>query len=139
MVGVVSDSYFVAADIVRRRIFADFAMAHTISFENDVCTGNIRINPAFFPGLEQTASSSAVCNSNVLRRFLTDPKEPAVNLSWVVGDNNNDLELMRLADRAFAIEPKSPALAAEPGVTVISSFEELLTLLPNHELVSIAA
>ena len=139
MVGVVSDSYFVAADIVRRRIFADFAMAHTISFENDVCTGNIRINPAFFPGLEQTASSSAVCKSNVLRRFLTDPKEPAVNLSWVVGDNINDLELMRMADRAFAIEPKSPALAAEPGVTVIGSFEELLTLLPNHELVSIAA
>jgi glucosyl-3-phosphoglycerate synthase len=42
MVGLVSDSYFVAADIVRRRIFADFAMAHTISFDNDVCMGQIR-------------------------------------------------------------------------------------------------
>lgn len=28
MVGVVSDSYFVAAEIIRRRIFADFALAH---------------------------------------------------------------------------------------------------------------
>ena len=138
MVGVVSDSYFVAADIVRRRIFADFAMAHTISFENDVCTGHIRINPAFSPGLEQ-AASSAICKSNVLRRFLNDPNPPAVNLTWVVGDNINDLELMRLADRAFAIDPKSPALTTEPGVTAIDSFEELLALLPNHELVSIAA
>jgi len=44
---------------------------------------------------------------------------------------------MRLADRAFAIDPKSPVLTAEPGITPIASFEELLTLLPNHELVSI--
>lgn len=137
MVGVVSDSYFVAADIVRRRIFADFAMAHTISFENDVCSGNIRINPAFFSGPHQ--SDSSICKSNVLRRFLNDPNAPAVNLTWVVGDNINDLELMRLADRAFAIDPKSPVLAAEPGIAPIASFEELLALLPNHELVSIAA
>jgi HAD superfamily phosphoserine phosphatase-like hydrolase len=134
MVGVVSDSYFVAADIVRRRIFADFAMAHTISFENDVCSGNIRINPAFFSGLHQP--DSLICKSNVLRRFQNDPNAPAVNLTWVVGDNINDLELMRLADRAFAIDPKSPVLTAEPGVTPIASFEELLSLLPNHELVS---
>lgn len=137
MVGVVSDSYFVAADIVRRRIFADFAMAHTISFENDVCSGNIRINPAFFSSPHQ--SDSSICKSNVLRRFLNDPNAPAVNLTWVVGDNINDLELMRLADRAFAIDPKSPVLAAEPGIAPIASFEELLALLPNHELVSIAA
>lgn len=133
MVGVISDSYFVAADIVRRRIFADFAIAHTISFDNDVCTGQIRINPAFVPSTQ--TKSAAICKSNVLRRFLTDPNPPAINLTWVVGDNLNDLELMRLADRAFAIDPKSPALTAEPGITPIASFDELLTLLPNHELV----
>lgn len=137
MVGVVSDSYFVAGEIVRRRIFADFAMAHTISFDNDVCTGKIRINPAFFSDSQTTAA--AICKSNVLRRFLTDPNPPAVNLTWVVGDNINDLELMRLADRAFAIDPKSPALTNEPGITPIASFDELLALLPNHELVTQAA
>lgn len=136
MVGLVSDSYFVAADIVRRRIFADFAMAHTISFDNDVCTGQIRINPAFF---DSQAKTSAICKSNVLRRFLTDPNPPAINLTWVVGHSMNDLELMRLADCAFAIEPKSPALTAEPGITQIASFDELLALLPDHELVAQAA
>jgi phosphoserine phosphatase len=30
-----------------------------------------------------------------------------------VGDNLNDLGLLRLADRAFAIEPKSPTLAKD--------------------------
>lgn len=138
MVGVVSDSYFVAADIVRRRIFADFAMAHTISFDNDVCTGQMRINPAFFQN-SRTTTTAAICKSNVLRQFLTDPNPPAINLTWVVGDNINDLELMRLADRAFAIDPKSPALTTEPGITPIASFDELLALLPNHELVVQAA
>lgn len=134
MVGVVSDSYFVAADIVRRRIFADFAMAHTITFENEVCTGQIRINPAFLA--ESPKVEPPVCKSNVLRRFLADPTLPVVNLTWVVGDNVNDLALMRLADRAFVIDPKSSIFASESGVTSIDSFEELLSLLPNHELVA---
>jgi len=133
MVGVVSDSYFVAADIVRRRIFADFAMAHTIKFDNDVCTGHVRINPAFLPGTQST--SNAICKSNVLRRFLSDTTQPTINHTWAVGDNFNDLELLRLADQAFAIDPKSPALTNDPKIKVVTSFDELLALLPNHELI----
>lgn len=137
MVGIVSDSYFVAAEIVRRRIFADFAMAHTISFDSEVCTGHIRINPAFIGDSATTPKSSAdICKSNVLRRFLAAPDAPQVNLTWVVGDNVNDLALMRLADRAFTIDPKSHLLTAEPVVTQIGSFDQLLAFLPNHELVA---
>jgi glucosyl-3-phosphoglycerate synthase len=137
MVGVVSDSYFVAADVLRRRIFADFAMAHSIVFENEVCTGQVRINPAFIDSSGQT--ENRVCKSHVLQRFLSDPSDSAVNLTWVVGDNTNDLALMRLADAAFAIEPKSPALMRDPGITVIDSFGALLERLPNHALVAKAA
>jgi hypothetical protein len=54
--------------------------------------------------------------------------------TWVIGDNINDLQLMQLADRAFAIDPKSPILRNEPFITQIESFEELLAMLPNHEL-----
>lgn len=133
MVGVISDSYFIAAEIVRRRIFADFAMAHTISFDNDVCSGRININPAFF---DPESSSSNICKSNALRRFLADRHSPTINQTWVVGDGINDLELMRLADHAFAIEPKSPELTSEPGITEIASFEDLLKLVPEPETVN---
>jgi glucosyl-3-phosphoglycerate synthase len=131
MVGLVSDSYFVAAEIVRRRIFADFAMAHTISFDNDVCTGQMRINKAFLPDAPKAATG--VCKSNVLRRFLADHDPAAISLTWVVGGDTNDLALMRLADRAFAMGTQAPILAQEPGVTQIDSFEELLAWLPDHE------
>jgi len=132
MVGLVSDSYFVAAEIVRRRIFADFAMAHTVRFDNDVCSGEIQINPAFY---DPQNINSKICKSNVLRRFITDPTPPAIDHTWVVGNNINDLELMRLADRAFAIDSKSLIFQNEPGIMQIESFEELLAMLPNHELV----
>jgi len=131
MVGVLSDSYFVAADIVRRRVFADFALAHTLHFENDVCKGQVRMNPAFLAlqahGGENTPP---VCKSHVLARFKADTLGPPLLTCWAVGDNLNDLGLLRAADQAFAIEPKSPLLAQVPGLRVIDNFEELLPLVP---------
>lgn len=132
MVGVVSDSYFVAADILRKRIFADFAVAHTLPFESDICNGKVRINPAFLS--EAAAGETKICKSNVLRCFLEDTTLPAVRETWAVGDNLNDLELMRLADRAFVIEPKSPLMLNDPKIQLIESFNDLIPLVPTSVL-----
>ena len=128
MVGVVSDSYFVAADIIRRRIFADFAVAHLLQFDAEVCAGKIRINPAFLP-LNET-DGAPICKSHVVRRFRADSSLPPVREFWAVGDNLNDLELLRVSDRAFAIDAKSSLMRKEPGITQIASFHELLALVP---------
>ncbi|MDX8127338.1 HAD-IB family phosphatase [Methylomonas sp. OY6] len=127
MVGIVSDSYFVAADIIRRRIFADFALAHTLTFEGSVCNGQLQINPAFLP--DESDAVTSICKSNVLRCFLTDKTLPPVELIWAVGDNLNDLEMLRLADNAFVIDPKLPKLLEEPGITLITEFNDLVELL----------
>jgi glucosyl-3-phosphoglycerate synthase len=129
MVGVLSDSYFIAAEIMRRRVFADFSLAHRMQFDGDVCRGEVRLNPAFLPPDEGEAPKS--CKSHVLQRFASDRSGPPLLECWVVGDNLNDLALLRRADNAFVIEPKSPALRREPGVRVIDSFEELLPLVPE--------
>ncbi len=154
MVGVVSESYFVAAEILRRRIFADFAMAHTIQFDGEVCNGQVRINPAFLPEARTVSSaiddgvqatSNRVCKSNVLRRILTDVSPPAINISWVVAANARDLGLMRLADRAFYMDPQRATSAARQSVTLpkvvgiesghtrVDSFAALGTFLPVVE------
>ncbi|MDO9075333.1 MAG: glycosyltransferase [Rubrivivax sp.] len=129
IVGVLSDSYFVAADILRRRVFADFALAHTLQFDGDVCTGQVRLNPAFLRA--EGSEGEPVCKSHVLRRFKAECNDAPLLECWAVGDNLNDLGLLRLADRAFAIEPKAEALRREPGVRVIESFDELLPLVPE--------
>lgn len=129
MVGVLSDSYFVAAEIMRRRVFADFALAHTLQFDGDVCNGQVRLNPAFLP--LQPGQGPAVCKGHVLARFKADCGEPALQTCWAVGDNLNDIGLLQAADMRFAIEPKSPRIQAEvPGLRVIQSFAELMPLVP---------
>jgi len=127
MVGVVSDSYFIAANILRRRIFADFAVAHTLLFFHEVSTGQVRINPAFQAPPE--LGESGICKSHVLQRFLNDPQPPKIDLVWVVGHDLSDLPLMRLADQAFAIDPTPGLLPPDAGITVLSSFADFSLVL----------
>lgn len=129
MVGLVSDSYFVAAEILRRRIFADFALAHTMQFDAEICSGTLRVNPAFLA--PEGEPGPAVCKSHVLARLRDDRTEPRVAACWAMGDNANDLGMLKAADRAFVIEPKSPLLGQVPGVTVVSSFQDMLAFVPD--------
>lgn len=123
MVGILSDSYFVAAEIVRRRIFADFALAHTLQFESEVCNGQLRLNEAFEP--LRHGRDAPPCKSHVIRRFRSDETEPRLDLCWAVGDNVNDLEMLREADQGFVIDPKAPHLARDADAHLIASFEAL--------------
>jgi len=123
MVGVVSDSWFVATEILRRRVFADFALSHTLQFDGEVCSGVVNLNPAFLP-IEPDAPA-LLCKSHVVHRFRSDRTEPRVETIWAVGDNRNDLGMLREADRAFVIAPKVPELEREADATRLASFDEL--------------
>jgi glucosyl-3-phosphoglycerate synthase len=137
MVGVVSDSYFVAADTLRRRVFADFALAHTLQFDGDVCNGHLKINPAFQQ--LDPALGPAICKSNVLARFLEDDKQPRVTETWAVGDNVNDIGLLQRVDRAFAMDPKAPEVLHVPGIVRVDSFADLVALTADVPADPVAA
>lgn len=132
MVGVVSDSYFVAAEVLRKRIFADFALAHTVHFQGDVCTGDLSINPAFMArnGDEKPPSDTpAISKQHVVAQFRDPHLSTPFRQIWAVGDNDNDVDMLSLADRPWTIEPKSPRLKTIPGVTEIAHFDELTAAL----------
>lgn len=129
MVGLVSDSWFVAAEIVRRRLFADFAVAHTLQFDSEVCSGIVRLNTAFQP--RDGEAGPPLCKSRVVRRLREDLSRPRVSEVWAVGDKLDDLALLRDADRAFVINPQSPRLLASlPHAAAVESFEDLMALAP---------
>ncbi len=130
MVGLVSDSYFIAAEILRRRIFADFALAHTLQFDGDVCNGELRLNEAFMP-LDAT-SGGPPGKQHVVQRFRLDPAEPRLEEIWAVGDNANDLPMLQEADRAFVIDPKAPNLVHDADAQRIDSFEALEALIEDR-------
>ena len=132
MVGVVSDSYFVAAEVLRKRIFADFALAHTVQFQGDVCTGELSINSAFLPdpnAPNPVAGRIGISKHHVLAQFRREDIQPRFDTIWAVGDNDNDVDMLSLADRAWMIEPKSPRLKTIAGVTEIAHFDELTAAL----------
>jgi glucosyl-3-phosphoglycerate synthase len=128
MVGLVSDSCFVAADTVRRRVFADFACAHLLHFDNGVCTGDWQTHGAFLPLAPGAETAPNKCF--VAQRFLQDSATPAVTEVWAVGDALNDLQLLALAHRAFVIDPKVPELLQLPGVVAFAHFDELQAHVP---------
>ena len=129
MVGLVSDSYFVATEVLRRRIFADFALAHTMQFDAEVCSGQMRLNPAFLA--REGEPGPPICKSHVIRRLREDAAQPRVAECWAMGDNVNDLGMLQAADCAFVIEPKSPLLTQVPRVTTVASFDELCAHVPE--------
>lgn len=128
MVDIVSDSYLIAAEILRKRIFADFAIAHTLNFQNGICTGELKINPDFLPSGQST--DDLICKSNVLQRFLSSKVHPSFVEVWAIGDNLNDLNMLNLVDKAFVIEPKTTVFQKHKRITEIQSFADLLAELP---------
>ena len=130
MVGVLSDGYFVAADIIRRRIFADFALAHSLVFEGDVCSGQWRCNPAFVA--PASSAGPALCKGQVLQRLRDEARVVGAPWAqiWALGDGLADLGLLQGADRAFALVGAPPAVLHLPGMQAIDSFDDMLQQLP---------
>jgi glucosyl-3-phosphoglycerate synthase len=113
MVGVVSDSYFVPTDIIRRRVFADFALSHGLQFEADVCNGQLNGNELAF-------------HKSRLIDCFKDPKlpKPMRNI-WVLANSPDYQKLMRLSDLGFVLDPKATQLLSLPNVTLLNSLRDM--------------
>jgi phosphoserine phosphatase len=68
----------------------------------------------------------------VIERFRADPNQPWVLECWAIGDNVNDIGMLRAADTAFALNPKTDEIRSIPGIRVVRSFDELLPHVPER-------
>jgi glucosyl-3-phosphoglycerate synthase len=123
MVGVISNHYFAGTEIIRKRIFADFALAHVLQFQNDICTGKLQFNEAFRKEFDR--SDLSVCKSHVLDQFRAKTNAPLFKEIWAIGDAQDDIKMLSLANRAFVIDPKSDEFERYPHIQRVSSFAEL--------------
>jgi glucosyl-3-phosphoglycerate synthase len=136
-VGVISDGYFIAAEIVRRRLFADFALANTMLFEADVCQGDIRLNRAFSPRQAGRNDAESYAARHVLDHIRHDDRDVPLAHVIAVGSAAHDLPLLEAADFSFAIDPRSAALRNAPGVIELKSMDELVTYTQSMTAVSL--
>ena len=125
VVGLVTDSYHIAASIVRRRVFADFCIAHVMRFRDEVATGRVTLAPIMRH--RSGCPEHRLCKFNVLKH-LADRIEISADRVLAVGDSANDVCMLREAGMSVAFQPKSTEVADAARHTVTRSLAEVLDL-----------
>lgn len=128
VVGLLTDSYHIAATIVRRRIFADFAIANVMSFHDEVATGRVTLAPAM--RRKAGCPRHATCKVNVIAN-LSDRLQAPGRALLAIGDNTNDVCMLKAADMAFAFQPKTPEVARAADHVLTKSLATALRYLPS--------
>jgi glucosyl-3-phosphoglycerate synthase len=127
-VGIVTDSYNSAAEIVRRRVFADFCFAHDMRFRNEKATGRLAPCPAMLH--PNGCKLHNHCKGNVLQHLL-DRFELSAAEVIAVGDGENDVCMLRAAGISVAYRPKTRSVRAAAKHTTVNLSEILRLALPQ--------
>lgn len=126
-VGIITDSYYLAAEIVRKRVFADFSVAHFLDFENELATGEITISPLMMS--PHGCSNHTVCKSNFilhLKSYLSS----SLPLTLSIGNGENDTCLFKATHESFAIYPQSNKVvkAARYQISTLTDVLDYITM-----------
>lgn len=122
LVGIVSDSYHIATEIVRRRVFADFALSNVVEFRKGKATGQITLAPSMRAG---RAGPRGYDKLNALR-FLTKRMNVLPRNIVAVGDGENDIGMFRAAGLSIAFQPKSERVRRAAKKVISGSLDQIL-------------
>ena len=106
-VGIVTDSYSVVAEIVRRRVFADFSFAHLMRFKNHKATGRVSLCPAMVHPCG--CKLHDYCKLNVLEH-LKERFDFSRENFLAVGDGITDICMLQHAGCSIAFKPRTRAV-----------------------------
>lgn len=129
-VGIVTDSFHAAAEIIRRRVFADFCVAHVMRFKNGVATGEVALSP-LMARRRDGCSEHEYCKSNAMRH-LCNAAGLTPQLTLAVGDGDNDICMLREAGISIAYRPKSRAVQKAAAHTLNRSLLDVLDLVTSR-------
>jgi glucosyl-3-phosphoglycerate synthase len=126
-VGIITDSFQIVAETVRRRVFADFTLSNLMRFTRGKASGNITICPAMVH--PDGCKEHDVCKFNALRHIM-DRTGIAPHQVLAVGDGDNDICLLKAVGTSIAFEPKTPAVRAAARHVVENNLAHVLLHLP---------
>ncbi len=121
-VGIVTDSYHIAAEIVRRRVFADFVLANLLEFRREAATGGVTLAPTMRCGRKGRLAYDKL---NALR-FLTKRMGITARSVLAVGDGENDIGILRAAGSSVAFQPKTERVRRAAKHVVTGRLDEVL-------------
>jgi len=126
-VGIVTDSFQIVAETVRRRVFADFSLSNLMRFTRGKASGNVTICPAMVH--PDGCREHDVCKLNALRHIM-DRTGSAPHQVLAVGDGDNDICLLKAAGTSIAFEPKTESVKAAARHVVQGNLTHVLLHLP---------
>jgi len=126
-VGIVTDSYHIAADTVRRRVFADFALANVMEFHHESATGSVTLAPSM---RSKRKGRLAYDKLNTLR-FLCKRMNITARSVLAVGDGLNDIGMLRAAGISIAFQPKSDRVKRAAKHLVSNRLDEVLKFVSD--------
>lgn len=121
-VGIVTDSYHIAVETVRRRVFADFALSNIMEFRHGKATGVVTLAPTFRSGMTGWRAYDKLNAVRFLaKRFEISPKQ-----MLAVGDNDNDAGMLRAVRKSFAFQPKTDRVRRAAKRVINDRLDEVL-------------
>lgn len=125
-VGIVTDSYQIAAETVRRRVFADFTFANLMRFRHGKATGRVTLAP----GMEHPDGCRAHrhCKANVMQHIIERMEIPPERV-LSVGDGENDICMLQGAGISIAFEPKTENVRNAAQHTITGDLTGILEIL----------
>lgn len=126
LVGIVTDSYRIPSETVRRRVFADFVISHSLKFRGERATGKITLAPAMLA--PKICREHDLCKLNVLHHLAQEAGVPAERV-LAVGDSENDRCMLAAAGESIAFNPKSPVVKASARHVVKGDLRGILSVL----------
>jgi phosphoserine phosphatase len=126
-VGLITDSYFVASEVIRKRVFADFSVAHFLHFHNGVTNGDLSFSP--WMKWPQGCKKHLICKSNFIRHVNHRTQKKNIRV-YSVGNGENDICMFLKSKFSFAIYPQSSHVVSNAHLEVSCLSEVLESIFP---------
>jgi phosphoserine phosphatase len=125
-VGIVTDSFRVVSEIVRRRVFADFSIAHLMKFCRGVATGEVTLSPAMVH--PQGCPHHPHCKRNAMLHLI-EKMGIGPDKVLAVGDSENDVCLLEAAGESVAYCPTTKKVRDAARHVVRGDLSQVLAIV----------
>jgi HAD superfamily phosphoserine phosphatase-like hydrolase len=124
---ILTDSYVQAAEVVRRRVGADYAMGLVLTDEGGRLTGGI-VPPAELPPDAQPCQYSFFCKEHGIRA-LAAHFNARLDRTVMIGDSDPDACAMRITGRGIAFDPIGSVTEAATDTVTSGDLRDVLGIL----------
>ena len=127
VLAIISDSYTIVVEHLKKRLGFDFAVANKLMVKGGKATGEVEMLLNWASNRTGCLKHS-VCKLNALLSLSEKTKIP-LERTVAVGDNTADICMLRQAGLGIAFNPKTQAVAQSADIAIYNDMSQLLTIL----------